>query len=237
MSSYGPPGGPYPRQPDPYGDPADPWGGQDPWGGPPTSPPPTSPPGYDDPRFGQPTYQQPRYDQGYPADSPGYRAPGYDWDPGAAPPPRPRSGRRSTVIILTIVVLVLLVGVGTFTAFLLTGGKDKQNGGPTAAAGPTGDTTAGQTSNATTGPTAGPSGSGGDGRSVTVGQCVVNDGTDSNPSLRVVPCAPGTYEVLKRFDGTVDYKTKCATVPGYQFHYFYDSQLDGLDFVLCMRKR
>jgi hypothetical protein len=42
--------------------------------------------------------------------------------------------------------------------------------------------------------------------------------------------------VLARFDGTIDFKGKCAKVAGYQYHYYFDSELDVLDFVLCLKK-
>ena len=48
-------------------------------------------------------------------------------------------------------------------------------------------------------------------------------------------------EVLKRVDGATsgekDAESKCAVVRGYTNWYFYDSELDGLDFVLCLRAR
>jgi hypothetical protein len=256
----------------PYGSPADPWGNHptEPaspampgpmsppvWGGPPQSGPswagqppsvpvgqPTSSghpgpasyePGYAQPQYPPPGYPQPGYEPGHP--QPG-------WGPApAAPSP---GNRRQTVLIVVVAVLALLLGVGGFAAFLLTGderpgGQSGTSTGPTGAATgeptgePTGAATQGEPSaavtQASTGPTAG------DVRFVTAGQCLVNDGTNGKPQMRVVTCRSGTYEVLKRFDGTVDYKTRCATVPGYEYHFFYDSQLDVLDFVLCMKKR
>jgi len=57
--------------------------------------------------------------------------------------------------------------------------------------------------------------------------------------MSIAKCAAGTYEVLARFDGTKDYAGKCGggKVPGYQYYYFFDSDLDTLDFVLCLKKR
>lgn len=69
------------------------------------------------------------------------------------------------------------------------------------------------------------------------GQCLVNDGTDENPRMRIVTCAAGTYEVLARFDGTTDFKRECAKVKDYQFHYYFDAELEELDYVLCLRRR
>ncbi|HEX6683976.1 MAG TPA: hypothetical protein VF062_14325 [Candidatus Limnocylindrales bacterium] len=69
------------------------------------------------------------------------------------------------------------------------------------------------------------------------GDCVINRGSESEPDMLLVNCAPDTYEVLSRIEGTTDY-SECDKVDGYRFHYFYNSELgDKFDFVLCMRKR
>jgi hypothetical protein len=149
------------------------------------------------------------------------------------PPVPDRTGRRQTVLIVTIAVLALLLGIGGFATFILLG--DKKPGG-SAATGPSSTPSA---ETPTTPPEETPSApaSASDVRFVTAGQCLVNDGTNEKPVMRVVPCAPGTFEVLKRFDATADFKKNCPTVPGYEFHFFYNSPLDALDFVLCMKKR
>ncbi len=69
------------------------------------------------------------------------------------------------------------------------------------------------------------------------GDCVLNLGTDSKPDLVMVICEPDSLEVLERKEGTTNVDD-CRGVPGYRYHYFYDSDLgDSFDFVLCMRKR
>lgn len=69
------------------------------------------------------------------------------------------------------------------------------------------------------------------------GDCVINTGSESKPDLMLVNCAPDTYEVLARIEGTTRVRD-CEKVEGYKYHYFYDSELgDKFDFVLCMRKR
>jgi hypothetical protein len=70
---------------------------------------------------------------------------------------------------------------------------------------------------------------------------VRNEGTaDDSPDLKIVSCATGTYEVLKRVDGRTtgeaDAESKCSKVSKYTKWYFYDSELDSLDFVLCLRE-
>jgi hypothetical protein len=73
------------------------------------------------------------------------------------------------------------------------------------------------------------------------GQCVRNEGTADAPVMTIVPCVSGTYEVLKRIDGRTtgeaDAEAKCSKVPNYTKWYFYDSELDSLDFVLCLKER
>jgi hypothetical protein len=68
------------------------------------------------------------------------------------------------------------------------------------------------------------------------GDCVVNDGSDSAPILRLVSCAPGAFTVLARVEGVTDADQACAGVVGYEYKYSYESPLDdSLDFVLCLK--
>jgi hypothetical protein len=80
-----------------------------------------------------------------------------------------------------------------------------------------------------------------DARFVTKGQCVRNDGTTTKPVMTVAECADGTYVVLARVDGPTtgeaDAEKKCAKVRDYTKWFFYDSELDSLDFVLCLKER
>ena len=80
-----------------------------------------------------------------------------------------------------------------------------------------------------------------DARFVAKGQCVRNEGTADKPEMKIVACASGTFEVLKRVDGRTtgeaDAEAKCGKVANYTKWYFYDSELDSLDFVLCLRER
>jgi hypothetical protein len=76
---------------------------------------------------------------------------------------------------------------------------------------------------------------------VKVGQCVKDEGTSGKPELVITECGAKTYEVLARFDGVTsggnDAKTKCAKITGYTNWYFFNSELDTLDFVLCLKNR
>jgi hypothetical protein len=219
--------GPYPGPPwssgssdEPYTEPADPWGEQagpapEPaWGGHPTSMPPAleSSVGY---------YPSQQYGAGALGDAPPIWAP---------PPPAPR--RRNTPIVALVVVLGVLIlgGLGT-TAFLLSG-KDRP-GSRAADPAPTNPATAAANDPEPR--------SSEDARFVVKGQCVRNEGSTDTPDMKIVPCASGTYEVLKRVDGRTtgeaDAESKCSKVPNYTKWYFYDSELDSLDFVLCLRER
>ena len=54
--------------------------------------------------------------------------------------------------------------------------------------------------------------------------------------MQKATCAPNTYQVLKRINGTSDYK-KCEGTANLTDWYFYDDSTDANDFVLCLRKR
>jgi hypothetical protein len=204
---------------EPYTAPADPWGDQPTaqapeagWGGHPTSMPPA----------------QDSSSSGYSAAA--LNAPPPAWGAPTAPPPPPK--RRNAPILALVVVLGLLIcgGLGT-TAWLL----NKRD---------TGNRAQGQTVTPTSAATdaAGPAPqSSQDARFVKKGECVRNENTPDKPELKIVACASGTLEVLKRVDGRTtgpaDAEQKCAKVPNYTKWFFYDSELDSLDFVLCMHER
>lgn len=216
MSQNGPYSGP-PSHPwssgadEPYTEPADPWGGQNVagWGGQPTSFPPA------------------------PESSGGY-APSYG---GTAPPawgtPAPPPRRRNLPIVALVVILTVLIvgGLGT-AAWLLSRDSPRAGAGSGVLPAATTPTTAGKAADPQ------PSE---DARFVRKGQCVRNEGTAAAPAMTILPCASGTYEVLKRIDGRTtgeaDAEAKCSRVPSYTKWYFYDSELDSLDFVLCLKER
>lgn len=79
-----------------------------------------------------------------------------------------------------------------------------------------------------------------DARFATKGQCVRNEGTNTEPELRIVGCTAHTYEILQRIDGRTtgekDAVSKCAKVPKYTKWYYYDTEYDDVDFVLCLRE-
>ena len=224
--------GPYPGQSwsaggsdEPYTEPADPWrdAGAAPepaWGAHPTSMPPAM-----DSSVG--------YEQGFDAAPTAYEpGPPHSTAPSWSQPPPQQPIRRNTPIIALVVVLGLLIlgGLGT-TAWLLNHPRKGQTGNSVL---PTNQAT-------TTGAVVEPEPQSSQAaRFVTKGQCVRNEGSADSPVMTIVPCASGTYEVLKRIDGhttgEADAETKCSKVPDYTKWYFYDSPLDSLDFVLCLRE-
>jgi hypothetical protein len=209
MSQNGPHSGPpwsHGNSDEPYTEPADPWGEQ----GDAVSPP--------DPSWGAHSASIPHQPVAYQSTG------GSMW--GTQPPPAPP--KRNTPIVALVVTLGVLIFVGLgATAWLLKVRNDKPTASPT-------------TSDAATNPGPVPLGSEDARFNVKQGDCVVNEGSDDQPEMRVNACTSGTFEVLKRIDGKTtgekDAESKCSKVPGYTKWYFYDSQLDDLDFVLCLKE-
>ena len=147
-----------------------------------------------------------------------------------------KRGRGPLIAVLAVVVLLLVAGGGTLW-FL--SGQDE----PDPAAAPTESAAGAEPSEpAAPAPSEPAPESSADPRFVKVGQCVRNEGTaGSKPKLLISDCAPKSYEVLRRIDGATsgekDAEAKCAKVEGYTNWYFFDSELDTLDFVLCLKQR
>jgi hypothetical protein len=145
--------------------------------------------------------------------------------------PAPAPPARNTPIVALVVTLGVLVCIGLgATAWLLKERNEKKEAAQA------------QTSaSAATNPGPAPLGSEDARFYVKEGDCVVNQGSDDSPEMRVTVCTSGTYQVLKQIKGKTtgekDAETKCAKVKGYTKWYFYDSPLDDLDFVLCLKER
>ncbi|MCF0092807.1 hypothetical protein B0E54_01633 [Micromonospora sp. MH99] len=162
----------------------------------------------------------------------------YGGDPAPVPP---RRGRGPLIAVVAVVVVLALAGGGAYW-FL---GRSDDPAAPVAA--PTGSAGVGAPSAAGTepaepAPSAAAPESSADPRFVKVGQCVRNDGTaGGKPKLLISGCTAKSYEVLRRIDGATsgerDAEAKCAKVEGYTNWYFFDSELDTLDFVLCLKQR
>ncbi|WP_328463907.1 hypothetical protein OHA21_39255 [Actinoplanes sp. NBC_00393] len=148
-----------------------------------------------------------------------YAAPARSW-------PAPQPVRRGFAMGALVAFLSVLVGGGlATTAWFLIGREEKT----TPAAAPStvpANAPRPQTSE--------------DARFAVKGQCVRNEGTNAEPKLRIVICAANTFEVLKRIDGKTtgekDAVGKCAKVTGYTNWYYYDTEYDDVDFVLCLKE-
>ncbi|MBQ1023052.1 hypothetical protein [Micromonospora sp. C95] len=151
-------------------------------------------------------------------------------------PPPPR--RRGRLLVVLAAVLVLMLGGAT--AFYLLG---RDGDTPTPVAAPTEEVASAPDAPDDETPLDDPAAAASaDPRFVQAGQCVRNDaGAAGKPRLLLSECAPRSYEVLRRIDGKTsgerDAEEKCAAVDGYTNWYFYDSELDSLDFVLCLKQR
>ncbi|MFC6562521.1 LppU/SCO3897 family protein [Actinoplanes utahensis] len=149
------------------------------------------------------------------------------YSPAASPPapPRRRSGLPMSALM---VVLSVLTGGGVATAawFAFAGDDEPPPADPIAATAPAAHVPRPQTS--------------ADARFAASGQCVRNEGTNVEPELRIVACTAHTYQILKRIDGRTtgekDAVSKCAKVPKYTKWYYYDTEYDDVDFVLCLRE-
>ena len=134
------------------------------------------------------------------------------WDQPPPPPPPVPSKRNTPILVLVVTLGVLIViGLGT-TAWLL-----KERNDTTRQAAPTPSATP-----AVTGPA--PQGSEDARFYVKKGDCVVNEGSDGEPNMRVTACTSGTYQVLERVPGKTtgerDAERKCAKVSGYTKWFF-----------------
>lgn len=168
---------------------------------------------------------------------PGYDAhpPAPDWS-SAPPPPSPR---RHLGLSIALGLAVLVAAGGVATAAYLISGDDRPTVRPT----PSGGGEGGGTTPAP--PTSTPNNLGLAAGFAQVGDCLVNDGTDDTPQMRITACdAEGeqiVYRVLARFDERVaddnGARQVCGSTAGYRYHYYFISEGDGASFVLCMTDR
>jgi hypothetical protein len=145
--------------------------------------------------------------------------------PYGPPPPAKRNGLKIGLII-GAVVLVLLCLCGVLVVVGLSRLADTNPSGVGAPAPrPNLSTEAEETEDP------------GSGREFGQGDCVVNEGTQSNAELRKVPCAPGVYQVLLKIPFSVDGDDCKLLAPDADADYVHDSPLDSSDYVLCLKKQ
>ncbi|MGW3493276.1 LppU/SCO3897 family protein [Streptomyces sp. NPDC001020] len=74
-----------------------------------------------------------------------------------------------------------------------------------------------------------------DAETTSVGACMHNDGSNSDPKLKEVDCSSGDaqYKVVEKFDGSKD-MDKCEGVTGAQISYVQYG--NGHDVVLCLKE-
>ncbi|MBG0560622.1 LppU/SCO3897 family protein [Actinoplanes aureus] len=176
-------------------------------------------------------------DEPYAEPSDPWRGQEQPWSPSPPPPQIPQQPRytptpkpevrRGFAMGALIAFLSVLVGGGlATTAWFLLGREDDASTVTTAPSTVPANGPRPQTSE--------------DARFAVKGQCVRNEGTNAEPKLRIVICAANTYQVLKRIDGRTtgdkDAMGKCAKVTGYTNWYYYDTEYDDVDFVLCLKE-
>lgn len=158
-------------------------------------------------------------------------APSFHTPPPSDPIPVPSWGppKRTSPIVAIVVMLGLLIVAGLGAIGWLV----KKQMEAKSAAQPKPSASASSNAPATVQSTE-------DARFATAGQCVQNYGTVDQPDMRRSVCASGTYRVLKvvkgKTSGAKDAESKCAGVTGYTNWFYYNSDLDDLDLVLCLKK-
>jgi hypothetical protein len=162
----------------------------------------------------------------------GYPGAPVGYPPAVTAPPKPKRGGRVALIVTLVVLLVLCPCLGLAGWAVWKSGDDDKPAAPatTAPAVPTDEPTAAPTS-------AEPSPTETADDAFAKGDCVVNDGTDSDAKLRKVKCGPNTYQVLLRIPGTSDGDRCKKAAPTATANYVNDGPLDSLDYVLCLKKR
>lgn len=144
--------------------------------------------------------------------------------PYGPPPPAKRNGLKIGLIIGAVVlVLLCLCGVLVVVGLTRIADSDYVAGTPTPR--PNLSTEAEETEDP------------GFGQEFNQGDCVVNDGTDSNAELRKVPCAPGTFQVMLKIPFTTDGDDCKLLAPDADADYIHDSPLNSSDYVLCLKKQ
>jgi len=152
--------------------------------------------------------------------------------PGAPKPRRSGTGLVIGLIIGAVVVVLLCVcGIVAIVALASQEENDTDPFGAPATSAPS-ITETPQTPEISATPPSDPD-------VIVVGDCVVNDGTDDDASLRKVPCGPDSYEVLSRIPLSIDTEQCEDPILGHEetdSTYVHDSEQTLFDYVLCLKK-
>jgi hypothetical protein len=159
---------------------------------------------------------------------PGQPVPGQPY--GAPPPKKGRGGKIALIIGGVVVLLLCLCGVGGVVLFNRVGDEIQEQVDALPSIG-------------VTEPGESPTSGGAGDEDFNEGDCVVNEGTDSDPQLKKVTCAVNTFEVTAVIQFTTD-KDQCdndilgAGKGNWDSSYTFDESPGTLgDFVLCLKER
>ena len=224
MSTHQPPGGPPPEGNQGYAQPQDPWEG-----------------GFEPGLASVPTDPIPQQYEPYPQGH-GYQQQGDVWSQetvahGAPYPhgPQQTSSNRAGMIVLIVLIMLILGGGGGFAAWYFTKQRNVATD-PTASPSPTVPTTSAPTTVAVFP------------YNVDINDCIVNNGTEDDPDVEVVPCATAnSFKVIKivtgaglvenaegKFDRDTTSVAACQGT-SYEFWYGYQDTLDeAKDVFFCM---
>jgi hypothetical protein len=154
------------------------------------------------------------------------------------PPPRRNVGLYALVAVL----VVLAAGAVGYALYLLSGDEPEETTGGGATPSPTTSATASSEPDASASPR---DNIGLNATQAQVDDCLVNDGTDNQPQMRIVACdsdeGSQVFRILAKFDERVEgegaaaneqAQEVCSGTEGYKFHYYEVSETAS--FVLCM---
>jgi hypothetical protein len=138
----------------------------------------------------------------------------HDVDLGyATTPPTAKEPASSKVLLFVLVaVLVVVLCGGGVTALYLIGTRTTTDAG---SPGPSASVTV-------------------DPNAIIAGQCMVNEGTNDQPKIRIVTCTAGTLKVLSKISGTSD-EERCRSVAGANRVYYYNAPDPTKSFLLCLQ--
>jgi hypothetical protein len=154
------------------------------------------------------------------------------------------AGPIALVVVLSLVVVLFVCGGGALALYLIDGHSGTaaaqsaaaQSAAARSAASPSGSAASGKPAPAKGSGSAAPTASPVNPAAIVKGECVVNDGTQDLPKLRLAACAPGVFLVVGRFEGTDDVH-RCDAVPGATHNFFYRTDPVSLSFVLCLKRQ